>query len=269
MERRSDDVRVGSLFSGIGGLDLGLERAGMEVVWQCEIDPFCQSVLRKHWPDVPCYGDIRDLDESVPPVDLIAGGFPCQPVSLAGKGKAQADERWLWPEFVRVLGALRPDYVLVENVPGLASRGLWNVVADLAALGYDAEWDLVSAASVGAPHLRERLFVCAWDRGSWPLADRSGFSGSTGREPRILACEAGEAQDHGEQRKRSRNAADDCSTGGGTADYWSVEPDVGRVAYGVPVRMDRLRALGNAVVPQVAEWVGRKIMNVEQQRQAA
>lgn len=161
----NDALTVGSLFSGIGGLDLGLERAGMQVKWNCEIDPYCREVLAHHWPGVKQYDDIRDVDASAERVDLICGGFPCQPVSLAGRGLAQADPRWLWPEFKRVVGELRPRYVLVENVPGLATRGLGLVVGDLSALGYDAEWQVVSAASVGAPHIRERIFVVAYPCG--------------------------------------------------------------------------------------------------------
>lgn len=131
-------MNVGSLFSGIGGFDLGLERAGMTVKWQVENDPYCNRVLAKHWPDVTRYGDIKTIDWSeVEHVDLICGGFPCQPVSLAGKRQAQADERWLWPEFARAVCALRPRYVLVENVPGLLSKGLGDILGDLAALGME------------------------------------------------------------------------------------------------------------------------------------
>lgn len=113
-------LRVGSLFAGIGGLDLGLERAGMKIVWQVEIDPFCLRMLEKHWPEVPKYGDIRQLTgEELEEVDLIAAGFPCQPVSVAGKKRGTEDERWLWPEAARIIRMVRPKYVLVENVPGL------------------------------------------------------------------------------------------------------------------------------------------------------
>src|SRR6266850_6229536 len=124
----------GSLFAGIGGFDLGLERAGWICRWQVELDPFCQRVLAKHWPDVRRYGDVRAFPEpDTERVDLICGGFPCQPVSVAGKRRAQADERWLWPEFARVVRALRPHLVLVENVPGLLQRGIGDVLGDLAA----------------------------------------------------------------------------------------------------------------------------------------
>jgi DNA (cytosine-5)-methyltransferase 1 len=241
-------MRVGSLFSGIGGFDLGLERAGHSIVWQVENDAYCRKVLAKHWPDVPCYEDVHDCGtHNLEEVDVICGGFPCQPVSTAGKQLAQDDERWLWPEFARVIRELQPRYVLVENVPGLLVRGLGDVLGDLAAAGYDAEWGCVSAASVGAPHLRKRIFIMAH------------------RERERLEGHAGDG-DHGHESRRLK-ARPNRSTGEGClpprdrpyGDYWAVEPNVGRVADGVPARVDRLRALGNAIVPQVAEWVGRQL----------
>jgi len=160
-------VTVGSLFSGIGGFDLGLERAGMQVKWQVEIDKYCLKVLEKHWPHVRRYTDIKQVRwEDVEPVDLVCGGFPCQPVSVAGKRKGREDERWLWPEFVRCFGVLRPRYVLIENVPGLLVRGFADVLRDLAACGYDAEWDCIPAAQFQAPHLRERVWILAYSASS-------------------------------------------------------------------------------------------------------
>lgn len=157
-------MRFGSLFTGIGGLDLGLERAGMTCAWQVEINPFCQDVLRKHWPDVPKHWDIRELRGSdVEQVDCIAGGFPCQDVSQAGKRSEgiEGPRSGLWREFARLVREIRPRFVIVENVPGLASRGLGTVLGDLAACGFDAEWGVLSAKDCGAPHLRRRLFVLA------------------------------------------------------------------------------------------------------------
>lgn len=149
-----------SLCAGIGGLDLGLERAGWRCVGQVEIDHFCRAVLAHHWPDVPRWDDLRTF----PPVagaDLICAGFPCQPVSHAGRRRAQADDRWLWPEVARILRVVRPRFVLLENVVGLLTAGFGDVLGDLAALGFDAEWGVLSAADVGAPHLRERIFIVA------------------------------------------------------------------------------------------------------------
>jgi DNA (cytosine-5)-methyltransferase 1 len=221
----TDVLTVGSLFSGIGGIDLGLERAGMRVVWQSEVDPYCSRVLAKHWPDIPNLGDVKAIDWSqVEPVDLICGGYPCQPFSGAGERLGEDDERHLWPYFADAIRVLRPDWVLLENVPGHLSLGLDRVLGDLAELGFDADWSLVSAASMGAHHRRERLFVVA-------NATGSRLEGAFHAQP---------------------NAPERVG--------WASEPAVGRVADGVPRRVDRLRALGNAVVPQVAEWVGRRIV---------
>lgn len=270
-------MRVGSLFSGIGGFDLGLERAGMEIVWQVEIDPYCQRVLARHWPDVPRHGEVRELDPAVlGRADLICGGFPCQPVSLAGRRLGQADDRWLWPEFARIVRGVRPRYVLVENVPGLLSvGGMGDVLGDLAVLGYDAEWESIPAFAVGAPHRRWRVFILAHagraerrentssgidtyrddaqgEAASW--APQSGEDGRTwvlghADSARLSILSGGEA------------AAELARFGAaGGAGWWGAEPDVGRMADGVPARVDRLGMLGNAVVPQVAEWIGRRIM---------
>ncbi|MDD3089962.1 MAG: DNA (cytosine-5-)-methyltransferase [Candidatus Omnitrophica bacterium] len=161
-------LTVGSLFSGIGGFELGLERTcGFKTAWQCEINPFCLKVLEKHWPGVKRFADIKKMgvEEEIPHVDVVCGGFPCQPVSCAGKRKGAKDERWLWPEFCRVVRCVRPEWVLIENVPGLLSadsgRLFAGILRDLSESGYDAEWNIVSAASVGAPHLRRRVFIVA------------------------------------------------------------------------------------------------------------
>ena len=235
-------MRVGSLFSGIGGFDLGLERAGHEIVWQVENDPYCRKVLAKHWPNVPCYEDVHDVgSHNLAEVDVICGGFPCQPVSQAGKRLVQEDERWLWPEFARIIRELRPRYALVENVPGLlVGGGMGDILGDLAQLGYDAEGGIVSAASMGAPHLRKRVFIVAH-------ADESGLEGRT----QTLRQKKGRNSDSGHIREKTSIDGRDC--------WWLVEPNVGRVASRVPNRVDRLRGLGNAIVPQVAEWVGRRL----------
>jgi DNA (cytosine-5)-methyltransferase 1 len=313
-------MRFGSLFSGIGGIDLGLERAGMQAVWQSEIDPYCSRVLAKHWPDVPNLGDITTIDwSSVEPVDLICGGYPCQPFSLAGARNGTADPRHLWPYFADAIRHLRPRWALLENVPGHLSLGFGRVHADLAALGYDTDWDCIPAAAVGAPHLRYRIFVVAHTsspergRGTQRGQSRNGEPGVHGAEG-TAAHTDGQSQPghpvdaftrpglmvpdpHGDRVRQQpvgltrgrgpsvavddREEMADASSiaereppneahtltdqrnarpiaGGG--DWWAVEPDVGRVANGIPARMDRLRALGNAVVPQVAEHIGRLIL---------
>jgi DNA (cytosine-5)-methyltransferase 1 len=239
-------VTVGSLFSGIGGFDLGLERAGMTVKWQVEREPWCQKILAKHWPDVPRYANVEDVGTNLECVDLVCGGFPCQPVSVAGQQEGTADDRWLWPEFRRIVGLLRPRYVLVENVPGLftanGGHAFGEVIGDLAHLGYDAEWTVLSAADVGAPHLRKRVWIIA-DADRHQLRD----------EPRGICGSGGEGAPVTPNDGEALALADDDR-------HWTTEPDVGRVADGVPRRVDRLRGLGNAIVPQCAEWIGRQLL---------
>lgn len=155
-------MRVGELFAGIGGLGLGLERAGCTVAWQVEVDPACRRVLERHWPDVPKRGDVRLCDAStLAPVDLLAGGFPCQDVSTAGKGAGVGHGRrsGLWREFARLIVELRPRWVLIENVPALRTRGADRVLGDLEAAGYTC-WPLVVGAHhLGAPHRRDRVWI--------------------------------------------------------------------------------------------------------------
>lgn len=278
-------MTVGSLFSGIGGLDLGFERAGFTIKWMCEKDEYARRVLRKHWAEVPLYDDIEEL-KNPPYVDVITGGFPCQDISLAGKGAGlDGDRSRLWWEMHRIISEVRPRYAVMENVAALVNRGLGAVLGSLSEIGYDAEWTIVSAASVGAPHVRERLFIVAYagcsglhERRQPSNASREGGkpgrmvrdglpegrdskgeamadSGGNGLQgirrdgatPRSLGLRSGARRDQ-EQRVRR--------TGG----YWLSEPDVGRVANGIPSRVDRLRGLGNAVVPAVAEYVARCVM---------
>ena len=155
-------MRFVSLFAGIGGLDLGLERAGMECVAQVEIDPFCRAVLAKHWPDVPRFEDVRDDPRGWPASDMLVGGFPCQEVSNAGRRAGiSAARSGLYRQVVRALRVVRPPYALLENVAALLGRGMGRVLGDLAASGYDTEWDCLSACAVGAPHHRDRVFILA------------------------------------------------------------------------------------------------------------
>ena len=201
-------LRVLSLFSGIGGLDLGLERAGMEVVAHSEIDPYACKVLAKHWPDVPNLGDVTAIDEW-PDADVIAGGFPCQDVSLAGKreGMKEGTRSGLWSEYARAIRSVRPRYVIVENVPGLLAGWLGVVLGDLATLGFDAWWDCVPAAAVGAPHRRDRVLVVAtradvapFDTDCSPMQWASQF----GSEPHGDTASVGSDGDRGRQQERAQ-----------------------------------------------------------------
>jgi DNA (cytosine-5)-methyltransferase 1 len=248
-------LTVGSLFSGIGGLDLGLERAGMTVRWQSEIHRYACRVLAKHWPDVPNLGDITTIDWSqVEPVDLICGGYPCQPFSLAGVRRGGGDARHLWPYFLDAIRHIRPRYALLENVAGHLSLGFGRVLGDLAESGYDATWDCIPAAAVGAPHRRDRVFVIAHPRAS-DVADTEGERCGASRQIGASHPRANVVAGHAGQPPR--------------VNPWATEPDVGRVADGVPSRMDRLYGLGNAVVPQVAEHVGRQILAAHLMERAA
>ena len=246
-------LTVGSLFAGIGGFDLGLERAGMRVRWQVEIDPYCQRVLAKHWPDVTRYGDIRAVDWStVEPVDLLCGGFPCQDISLAGKGAGLSGDRsGLWFEYAKAIAALRPRYVLIENVAALRARGLDQVLGGLAALGYDAEWSVLSACAFGASHTRERLFIVAYPNS---IGVQAGYQRLRG------ICTAPTPSWSANQYSSS------CEAKGQALSMREPEPELGRVAHGIPHRVDRLRGLGNAIVPQIATFLGERILAYDQSR---
>jgi DNA (cytosine-5)-methyltransferase 1 len=245
-------MKVLDLFSGLGGFSLGLERSGgFETVAFVEIDPYCQAVLRKHWPDVPCYDDVQTLTadrlraDGIA-VDVIAGGFPCQDLSRAGNGGGLAGERsGLWSEFVRLIGELRPDYAIVENVAALLDRDMGAVCGDLAAIGYDAEWSTISACSVGAPHMRQRVFVVAYPDGEHGRARVRNTAAHTFRP--LQAIDGFEGSRAG---WRARLAHPSALYGG---------------ADGLPNGLDRNRALGNAVVPQIPEIIGRAIMSVERE----
>ena len=249
-------MTFGELFAGIGGFSLGLERAGMQCKWQVEIEPYATAVLAKHWPDVRRHDDVRTF----PPahthththdfsVDLICGGFPCQDISVAGKGAGLAGARsGLWHEFARVIGELRPRYVIVENVAALLARGMGTVLGDLSALGYDAEWHVVPASAVGAPHRRERVWIVAVRNANSQREVGDGISDTDS---------AGRQQQRWTEPVPAQQFAAQCDS------WWESEPDVGRVAHGIPSRVDRLRCLGNAVVPQIVEIIGRAILERE------
>jgi DNA (cytosine-5)-methyltransferase 1 len=250
-------MRFISLFAGIGGFDLGLERAGMTCVAQVEIEPFCQQVLKKHWPNVPLFSDVREFNRSSldGDIDLICGGFPCQDISIAGRGVGIEGERsGLWKEMSRIIGEFGPRWVIVENVPAIRTRGADSVLDDLEGQRYTG-WPLVVGAwSVGAPHRRERAWILAHRnqvgrdatrkhphgersvRPSWPPPQ-------TLKEWRDMECWLSETSS-----AFHRNTS--TSGNSGTDD-------------GISRRLDRIAACGNSIVPQVAEVIGRAVLTVD------
>lgn len=240
-------------------MDLGLERAGMECAWQVEIDGFCRKVLTKHWPNVPKFNDVREVGKrNLESVDLIAGGFPCQDISNAanaGNGRIglAGSRSGLWYEMHRIICELRPRFVFVENVSALTFRGLGDVLRDLAESGFDAEWDCLSAAFFGAPHRRERLLLIAYaneirsENGAHsaaflPASEEWKFTQSfkNGQEWKSWAAAASQAVDG------QISASDFCSVDDGLSE-----------------ELDAIGAYGNAVVPQVAQWIGERIISIQ------
>ena len=254
-------LRVLDLFSGIGGFSLGLERTGgFKTVAFCEIEPFPRRVLAKHWPEVPCYDDVRTLTADRLRtdgicVDVICGGFPCQDLSFAGKGAGLAGERsGLWSEIARLVGELRPQFVIVENVSALLNRGLGTVLGDLATVGYDAEWHCIPASSTGLYHDRDRV---------WIVAYRAGEHGRT----RCL-LEACSVWGSSLQSRRLHSDAV-ARRGRRPGERLEREPRLARLVQRVPDRTHRLEAQGNTVVPQIPELIGNAILASLAQQEAA
>jgi DNA (cytosine-5)-methyltransferase 1 len=257
------------LFSGIGGFSLGLERAGMRTVAFCEIEPYCRAVLRKHWPGVPIFDDVRKLTAAdVGAIDVICGGFPCQDISPAGgKSGIDGERSGLWREFARLIGDIRPRFVIVENSSALLGRGLARVLGDLAEVGFDAEWHCIPACAVGAPHERDRTWIVAYREGFGRRARGTGRPDPSGARQSESALQAVAHDDRGDRgtsgpREVESGPANIVRPRGQRlgADPWPTEPGVGRVVHGIPARVDRLRGLGNAVVPTIPEILGREIV---------
>ena len=309
-------MRVLDLFAGIGGFSLGLEKAGFETVAFCEIDPYAQSVLKKNWPGIPVYDDVRCItaDRLVSDgigVDVITGGFPCQDISVAGNQKGiDAERSGLWSECARLLGELRPRYAIFENVTNLLNGdgGNWfkRVLWDISQIGYDAEWHCIPASAIGAHHHRDRVWIvaypnsdsqsgvalnageiyspsllaypseCEWQSGAEKqrvlraLQENGAIDNYTGRrgeaypanisDPSSKGLQGGEkARNNGKDRQKPRNQLI-TGLGGVQGGIWEIEPNVGRVANGIPKRSHRLKCLGNAVVPQIPEIIGNTLI---------
>lgn len=279
-----------SLFSGIGGLDLAAEWAGFQTAGQCELADYPTKVLEKHWPDVPRWRDLRTLTKEsfyertgLRTVDIISGGFPCQPFSVAGKQKGKGDDRYLWPEMCRVIRERAPRWVVGENVPGILRIAAADVVTDLEREGFDVVVFDFEAAAVGAPHRRERFAFVANCNSSGLPQERPQQQTAGASEKGTLVVDTlrgGLPRDNGRQQRQEpengcENAADSSTVllqrfhygqrqeQFGRGSWWSAEPDVGRVAHGIPNRVDRLKCLGNAVVPQQFYPIFRAIAMVE------
>lgn len=256
-------MNVGSLFSGIGGIELGFEREGFHTEWFVEIDPYARAILAKRFKDAVIYGDITKINfREVLKVDIITGGFPCQDISKAGKQEGITGSRSsLWKEYLRAIREIRPKYAFIENVSALAQSGLNVVLADIAGIGYDAEWYTLSAAEIGAPHQRERIFIIAYphDDGQHrgqeferPIQNNIKWDVEKIVRER-LRCQSGVIQNYeydGTQRMEY-------------SESWELVPLFCRVADGIPNRVDRIKCLGNAVVPQCAQVFARAIKEVE------
>ena len=306
------------LFSGIGGFSLGLEATGeFETVAFCDYEPFCQKVLRKHWEEVPIYGDIKELTyeklraDGIDQIDIITGGYPCQPFSVAGNKKGEQDPRHLWPEYFRLVKECRPTWVIGENVGGHIKLGLDTVLKDLESEGYSTRTFSISAASIGANHKRERVWIVAnsnkgrcssfLDKGSSNQKNKRGENNSeqsssikdvansndrlsngkneevrTGRNTFNNGSEnVANSERIGQQGSRKPIGPGNTETNSngktsgfnhgseGEEGWWDVEPNVGRVAHGISKRVDRLKSLGNSLIPQIPYYIGQSIIQSE------
>jgi DNA (cytosine-5)-methyltransferase 1 len=272
-------MKIGSLFAGIGGFEFAAQQIGWETAWYSEIDPYACAVMKKNFPHIPNLGDIQKINgKSIEQVDILVGGFPCQDVSYAGKGAGLAGKRsGLWKEYARLIGELKPRYVVAENVTALRTRGLDTVLKDLSAVGYDAEWHCIPAGSVGAPHRRDRIWVLAYPNSDIDFNSQS----------RINAEESRLESEQRQEINTSRELGGTSSSVRGVVlshsryeevknmdethfrralNRWSFEPGIHRMVDGVPYGMDRLRCVGNAIVPQVAYMIFKTIQLYENQK---
>jgi len=284
------------LFSGLGGFSLGLEATGgFETVAFCDIEKFSRKVLKKHWPNVKQYKDIKELtyeqikEDTLAPIDIVTGGYPCQPFSIAGSQRGEKDKRHLWPDMFRIVKECKPTWVIGENVSGHIKLGLDTVLQDLESEGYSVRAFSISASSIGANHQRERVWIVAhsnmentrqhgrriestWDTESlgsrtseeteWS-SDSNKINGSS--EGASLMGESSDTNSQGLQGRRSEQQLRKDETERPTSwdSWWGVEPNVGRVANDIPHRVDRLKGLGNSLVPAIPYAIGRAILEEE------
>lgn len=322
-------IKIGSLFSGIGGFELGLERAipNSETIWQCEQDAFCQKILAKHWPNAIIYDDVKTINNQVEPIDILCGGFPCQDISIAGlqRGIHEGKKSSLWWEMHRIIGILEPRIIVLENVAAIASVGGTDVIGSLAQIGYDCQWSIISASQCGAPHRRDRWFCVGYPRRindprqtasnthsngfrtqnpifprgqTIDAHDTEGTSNTHSQRPGQtqhwrIAQKIGQESEIQQWRPQNETPSNTHSTlvqggrissrtqkrythnscGGGGTSFWKEsqipEPTICGMDDGIPTGLDRttrrnnrhrLKALGNAIVPQCSQWIGEQIV---------
>lgn len=274
-------LKVLDLFSGIGGFSLGLERSGMETVAFCEIEEYPRSILKKHWPDVPVYEDVRKLKgDQLGTVDVICGGFPCQPFSVAGKQRGKEDDRHLWPEMFRLLQETRPTWLIGENVAGFITMALDDVLSDLESEGYACQSFVIPACAVGGIHRRDRVWIVAHSESlRSEFAPIKGTSEGQRTKPREGGQPNVMANSNNSKKKRQQRISDEIlqeqktdrfnetsireSDTGFKPIELPTEPTVRNRNDGLSNNVARLKALGNAVVPQIPELIGRAIMEIE------
>jgi DNA (cytosine-5)-methyltransferase 1 len=285
-------LAVLDIFSGIGGFSLGLENAGMKTIAFCEINSFCQKILKKHWQSVPVFSDITILTnkdfKTLPKIDVIAGGFPCQDISVAGKGGGIAAKRsGLWKEFARLINEIRPKYAIIENVANLRSQGLISVLQDLWEIGYDAQWHCIPASAFGAPHRRDRIWIIAYPacigKAGFSCREKTNQSISRSNRKDVFGYKVSGLQGNYQFKEVRRVSCEEIRTYRNTKGFaqWGIEPEtIPRLTeerlnpdwvewlMGFPhgwteggSRMQRLQSLGNAVVPLIPEFLGEVILN--------
>jgi len=275
--------KIGSCFSGIGGFELGLQwafdNAGIDhkVSWQIEQNPFCQTILKKHWPESVLYSDIREV-KNVDSVDILIGGFPCQDISVAGlqKGVKNGEKSSLWFEMLRIIGDIRPRIVVLENVPNIVNVGGPTVIGSLTKIGYNCEWSIISAAQFGAPHIRKRWFCIATNPQSFSNdrrinrrlfkeeSSRKSQHAQTGHSVKDVA---NTIRKHAQIPPKGKHPSQSQSGSNGPNRQvipnwrnWPTQPAFCGGDDGVPNRVAKLKALGNAIVPQCAQFVFEQII---------
>jgi DNA (cytosine-5)-methyltransferase 1 len=244
-------ITIGSLFAGIGGFELGLERAipGAQTIWQVEQNEYCQRILKKHWPHAQLFDDVCEVGaHNLPPVDILCGGFPCQDISTIGKGEGlNGKKSGLWFQMFRIICELRPRIVIMENVSAILVRGLPRILGDLAGIGYDCEWQIISASQFGALHQRKRWFAVAY-----PTSTQAG-------RLELSRMEKTRRKTRPNTRSHRNQIARDLRGDG----FWkegTTEPPFYFLDYGISNRLAGLTALGNSIVPQCSQWIGEQVL---------